>query len=308
MPDTVLLDIDDSVATITLNRPDSLNAINHVLAKDLREAALEAEMNSQVRCLVVRGSGPAFMAGGDIRAFKERVGENLDRYMADVTHDLHDAIMAFRRMPKPVIASVHGAAAGAGFSLAMSCDMVIATEDAVFTLAYSVIGASPDGSSTYSLPRLIGYHRAMELMLLSDRFGVEKAQELGLINFVVPKDKLKVETDKLATRLSKGPTFAFGRAKALLGQSLERGIGDQLDAEAQNIMECSRTADFAEGIDAFLNKRKPTFVGRKKYQAQLIPWITVKAPRISPISKPRAMSSGYSLSNATTISWLRAVP
>ena len=101
----------------------------------------------------------------------------------------------------------------------------------------------------------------MELMLLSDRFGVEKAQELGLINFVVPKDKLNVETDKLATRLSKGPTFAFGRAKALLGKSLERGIGDQLDEEAQHIMECSRTADFAEGIDAFLNKRKPTFVG-----------------------------------------------
>ena len=202
------------------------------------------------------------MAGGDIRAFKERLSKNLDRYIIDVTHDLHDAIMAFRRMPKPVIASVHGAAAGAGFSLAMSCDMVIAAEDAVFTLAYSVLGASPDGSSTYSLPRLVGYHRAMELMLLSDRFGVERAQELGLINFIVPKDELKAETKKLAERLSNGPTFAYGRAKALLGKSLERGIGDQLDAEAQNIMECSRTADFAEGVDAFLNKRKPTFIGR----------------------------------------------
>ena len=144
----------------------------------------------------------------------------------------------------------------------MSCDMVIATEDAVFTLAYSVLGASPDGSSTYSLPRLVGYHRAMELMLLSDRFGVERAQEMGLINFVVPKDELKPETKKLAERLSNGPTFAYGRAKELLGKSLERGIGDQLDAEAQNIMECSRTADFAEGVDAFLNKRKPTFIGR----------------------------------------------
>ena len=262
MADTVLLEIDGAVATMTLNRPESLNAIDHVLAKDLRETAREAEMNSKVRCLVVRGSGPAFMAGGDIRAFKERLSKNLDRYIIDVTHDLHDAIMAFRRMPKPVIASVHGAAAGAGFSLAMSCDMVIATEDAVFTLAYSVLGASPDGSSTYSLPRLVGYHRAMELMLLSDRFGVERAQELGLINFIVPKDELKAETKKLAERLSNGPTFAYGRAKALLGKSLERGIGDQLDAEAQNIMECSRTADFAEGVDAFLNKRKPTFIGR----------------------------------------------
>ena len=147
MVDTVLLEIDGAVATMTLNRPDSLNAIDHVLAKDLRETALEAEMNSKVRCLGVRGSGPAFMAGGDIRAFKERLSKNLDRYIIDVTHDLHDAIMAFRRMPKPVIASVPGAAAGAGFSLAMSCDMVIATEDAVFTLAYSVLGASPAGSS-----------------------------------------------------------------------------------------------------------------------------------------------------------------
>ena len=143
----------------------------------------------------------------------------------------------------------------------MACDLVIAAEDAVFTLAYSVIGASPDGSSTYSLPRLIGYHRAMELMLLSDRFGVERAQELGLVNFAVAKDELESETKKLTERLASGPTFAYGKAKALLGKSLERGIGDQLDAEAQHIMECSRTADFAEGITAFLEKRKPTFIG-----------------------------------------------
>ena len=180
---------------------------------------------------------------------------------SDVTHDLHDGIMAIRRMPKPVVASVHGAAAGAGFSLAMACDLVIAAEDAVFTLAYSVIGASPDGSSTYSLPRLIGYHRAMELMLLSDRFGVERAQELGLVNFSVAEDELESETRKLSQRLASGPTFAYGKAKALLGKSLERGIGDQLDAESQHIMECSRTTDFAEGITAFLEKRKPTFIG-----------------------------------------------
>ena len=156
MADTVLFKVDSGVATITLNRPESLNAIDHTLAHDLREATLKAEMNQDIRCVVISGSGPAFMAGGDIRAFKERLGKELDRYMIDVTHDLHDAIMAIRRMPKPVVASVHGAAAGAGFSLAMACDLLIATEDAVFTLAYSVICASPDGSATYSLPRLIG--------------------------------------------------------------------------------------------------------------------------------------------------------
>ena len=262
MVDTVLLETDGAVATMTLNRPDSMNAIDHELGADLRAAALEAEMNPEIRCLVICGAGPAFMAGGDIRAFKERLETNLDRYMVDLTHDLHDGIMAIRRMPKPVIASVHGAAAGAGFSLAMACDMIIATDDAVFTLAYSVLGTSPDGSSTYTLPRLIGYHRAMELVLLSDRFGSDRAQELGLINFVVPKDELKTETQKLAERLAAGPTLAYGRAKALIGKSLERGIGDQLDAEAQNIMECSRTADFAEGVNAFLDKRKPAFTAQ----------------------------------------------
>ncbi|SVD10402.1 uncharacterized protein METZ01_LOCUS363256, partial [marine metagenome] len=160
------------------------------------------------------------------------------------------------------IASGHGAAAGAGFSLAMACDMIIATDDAVFTLAYSVLGTSPDGSSTYTLPRLIGYHRAMELVLLSDRFGPDRAKELGLINFIVPKAELKAETEKLSKRVAAGPTLAYGRAKALIGKSLERGIADQLDAEAQNIMESSRTADFAEGVNAFLDKRKPVFTGR----------------------------------------------
>lgn len=261
MAETVLFEVNGSVATITLNRPDALNAIDHNLAHDLREAAIKAEMSPEVRCVVIKGSGPAFMAGGDIRAFKKRLGQTLDRYMIDVTHDLHDAIMAIRRMPKPVVASVHGAAAGAGFSMAMACDLVMATDEAVFTLAYSVIGASPDGSSTFSLPRLIGYHRSMELMLLSDRFGAKRAQELGLINFIVTKDQLEDETKKLAQRLASGPTFAYGKAKELLGKSLERGIGDQLDAEAQYITECSRTNDFAEGITAFLDKRKPTFTG-----------------------------------------------
>ena len=140
--------------------------------------------------------------------------------------------------------------------------MIIATDDAVFTLAYSVLGTSPDGSSTYTLPRLIGYHRAMELVLLSDRFGSDRAKELALINFIVPKAELKAETEKLSKRVASGPTLAYGRAKALISKSLERGIGDQLDAEAQNIMECSRTADFAEGVNAFLDKRKPVFTGK----------------------------------------------
>ena len=261
MSKTVKQEITGAVSNIILNRPEALNSIDHVLASELRSEILSAEMNQDVRCVVLKGSGPAFMAGGDIRAFNARLDSGVDRYMLDLTHDLHDAIIAIRRMPKPVLASVHGSAAGAGFSLAMACDMIIAAENSLFTLAYSVLGVSPDGSSTHSLPRLVGYHRAMELVLLSDRFGADKAKELGLINFTAPADELNTETSKLAQRLAKGPTAAYGRAKSLLNKSLERGISDQLEAEAQGIMESSRTKDFREGVDAFLNKRKPDFVG-----------------------------------------------
>jgi 2-(1,2-epoxy-1,2-dihydrophenyl)acetyl-CoA isomerase len=262
MSETVKQEILGSVSTITLNRPDSLNAIDHSLASDLRSEVLSAEMNKSVRCVVLKGAGPAFMAGGDIRAFSERLNDGVDRYMLDLTHDLHDAIIAIRRMRKPVLASVHGAAAGAGFSLAMACDMVLAADNSTFTLAYSMLGVSPDGSSTHSLPRLVGYHRAMELVLLSERFGVEKAKEMGLINIITPADQLDTQTVALAERLAAGPTAAYGRAKVLLNKSLERGISDQLDAEAQGIMESSRTEDFKEGVDAFLNKRKPQFTGK----------------------------------------------
>jgi 2-(1,2-epoxy-1,2-dihydrophenyl)acetyl-CoA isomerase len=164
-------------------------------------------------------------------------------------------------MPKPVIASVHGPCAGAGFSIAMACDMVIAADTAVFTLAYSMIGASPDGSSSYFLPRLVGRHKAMELIMLSDRFDTAKAVELGLVNFIVAADALESETAKLAGRLAKGPTLAYAKTKTLVNRSLQSGIADQLDAESQAIAASANTDDFKEGITAFAEKRKPEFKG-----------------------------------------------
>ena len=145
-------------------------------------------------------------------------------------------------MGKPVIASVHGPCAGGGFSLAMACDLVIAADNAMFTLAYSMIAASPDGSSTYFLPRLVGRHKALELIYLSDRFGSDKAADLGLVNFVVPEAELAAETEKLAARLAAGPTLAYAKAKTLVNRSLASGIADQLDAESQNIANSSLTA------------------------------------------------------------------
>lgn len=261
MSDPVLLTIDGAVATVILNRPDRLNALNADLAVALRDAALTVEHDTAVRAVVLRGAGAGFMAGGDVRLFQENLDNNLHRMILDLTHDLHAAIVSLRRMPKPVIASVHGPCAGAGFSLAMACDMVIAADSAVFTMAYPLIGASPDGSSSFFLPRLVGLHKAMELAMLSDRFDAAAARELGLVNFVAPEADLEAETKKLAGRLAAGATQAHARAKALLNRSLQSSLEEQLDAEAQAISASARTKDFREGVTAFVEKRKPTFTG-----------------------------------------------
>jgi 2-(1,2-epoxy-1,2-dihydrophenyl)acetyl-CoA isomerase len=261
MTDPVLLSRDGAIATVTLNRPERLNAIDIELAKALRRTMLELERDGSVRAVVLKGAGAGFMAGGDVRVFHEHMGKDADAVILDIAHDFHDAIIAMRRMPKPILACVHGACAGAGFSTAMACDLVISADTAFFTLAYTLIGASPDGSSTFFLPRLVGMHKALELVLLSDRFDAAKAAELGLVNFVVPEAELEAETAKLASRLASGPTLAYAKAKALLNRSLTSAIADQLDAEARAIAACADTRDFAEGVAAFVEKRKPAFTG-----------------------------------------------
>jgi 2-(1,2-epoxy-1,2-dihydrophenyl)acetyl-CoA isomerase len=262
MSDPVLLSIDGAIATVTLNRPDRLNALDISMATALRDVMLTVERDESVRVVVLSGAGKGFMAGGDVQLFHEQLGNNLDRQMLDMTLGMHDAVISMHRMPKPVIASVHGPCAGAGFSIAMACDMVMAADNAVFTLAYSMIGASPDGSSSYFLPRLVGRHKALELIMLSDRLDSAKAAELGLVNFVVPADELEAETAKLVGRLAQGPTQSYAKTKTLVNRSLQSGIADQLDAEAQMIAASSHTEDFAEGITAFAEKRKPDFKGR----------------------------------------------
>ncbi len=261
-PIIVTRDASSGVATITFNRPERLNAIDLELARAFRDATLSLESDDNVRVVILRGAGAGFMAGGDVQLFRERLGRDLDRVILDITHDLHDAIIAIRRMPKPVIAAVHGPCAGAGFSSAMACDMVIAAESASFTLAYSRIGASPDGSSTYFLPRLVGLHKAMELVFLNEVHDALAMSQLGLVNFVVANTDLDDETANLAKRLASGPTLAYARAKRLLNQSMQVPLEAQLDAEAQSISASSNTLDFAEGVTAFAEKRPPNFIGK----------------------------------------------
>jgi 2-(1,2-epoxy-1,2-dihydrophenyl)acetyl-CoA isomerase len=254
-----------SIVTLVANRPEARNALSLEMRSLLCDTLHDVEQDDTVRCVVLRGAGDHFMAGGDVKGFAASVDqspEEIRKQFVLRVHDLHPIMFAMRRMPKPIIASVQGAAAGAGVSMALSCDLVIADEDAFFTLAYCRLGASPDGSATFHLPRTVGIKKAMEMALLGERFTARQAADLGMINFVAPKGKLAEETTKLATRLANGPTHAYGNTKRLLYRSMESDFEAQLQAEGESLADCAAREDFREGVTAFVEKRKPEFTGR----------------------------------------------
>ena len=255
-------ELDGGVAILTLNRPESLNAVNPDMVAGLLAASALAADDPVARAVVVRGAGKSFMAGGDLRWFREQLALPVAQRQsgfAELIAGVHAAIVNFKRMDKPVIAAVHGAVAGFGLSLMLAADLALAADDAYFTLAYSNIALSPDGGATWSLPRHIGMKRAMEVALLGDRFDARRALELGLINRVVPKGVLEQESMALAARLAAGAAEALARTKALLDQSFDNPFEDQLLAEQRCFVECASEADFAEGLAAFFAKRKPVF-------------------------------------------------
>lgn len=262
--DSVLLDIDGAIATLTLNRPQALNALDLAMSDALRDATERVENDAAIRVVVLRGAGAHFMAGGDIKWFHTLLdlpaAERRARFER-VIEAVHDAVIRLRRMPKPVLASVHGAVAGFGLALMNACDLAIAAADAYFTLAYCHIGTSPDGGATYGLPRLVGAKRAMEIALLGDRFDAGRALELGLVNRVVVAADLAAETRKLAERLAAGPTAAYAKTKRLLNEAVNRPLAEQLLAEQDSFAASTLTDDFAEGVRAFVAKRKPRFSG-----------------------------------------------
>ena len=257
---TLLYDVKDHVARITFNRPDAANALDVQMALDLMHASIQASEDQAVRAVLITGAGKMFSGGGDLKSFAAQ-GDALPGHLKEVTAYLHAAVSRFVRMDAPVIAAVNGAAGGAGMSLCLFADLVLAAESAKFTMAYTKAGLSPDGSSTYFLPRIVGVRRALELALTNRVLTAREAAEWGIVTKVVPDAELLTEADALARQLAAGATRAYGTAKRLLHHSFAESLETQMEIEAQAIADAARTRDAREGIAAFITKRKPEFRG-----------------------------------------------
>ena len=258
---TLIFAVEANVATITLNRSDAMNAMSPLMARELHQTALEIDERDDVRAVILTGAGKMFCAGGDLSAFAA-AGEGARRLILEMTGDLHLALSRLARNPAPVIAAVNGTAAGAGFSLVMAADLAVASSKAVFTMAYTNAGLSPDGSSTYYMPRKIGDRRSRELMLTNRVLSAQEALDWGVVNEVVEPDELLTAAQKLAAKIASGPTQAFGQVKALLDGSFDHSLETQMELETRAIADCAMTPDGQEGLHAFLEKRQANFIGR----------------------------------------------
>ena len=262
---TVQTAVEDGVLTITLNRPDSLNALNETLGADLKAALDLAEHDEQVRCVVLTGAGRAFCAGQDLRELDAhrdaQTGEPTTDFVALLKQRYNPIIMRIQALEKPVIAAVNGVAAGAGFSLALAADLRIAARGASFLMAFIHLGLVPDCAATLTIVQQVGYTRAVELCFLGEPLPAEEALRWGLINRVVADEELMVVTRQFAGRLAALPTKAIGLTKRALQRAWTATLDEQLDYEALIQAAASHTADYREGLDAFLAKRKPRFGG-----------------------------------------------
>jgi 2-(1,2-epoxy-1,2-dihydrophenyl)acetyl-CoA isomerase len=247
----VEFEVRDNVAYLTLNRPEAANALNAEVARQLDEAALQCDENPEVRAVLMTGAGRMFCGGGDLKAFAAQSPERLPAYLKSVTFYFHEAIHRFARMRAPLVVAVNGNAGGGGMSLALSGDIVLAAESARFTMAYTRVGLTPDGSSTYTLPRLIGFRRAAELMLTNRTLTAREAEQIGLITRAMPDGELRDQAE----------ATAFGGVKRLLYSSATSSLAEQMELETEWIAEAARTRDAQEGITAFLGKRTPKFSG-----------------------------------------------
>lgn len=259
----VLVARDGGLAVLTLNRPDSYNAFDGTLADAFLAALVDCDEDKSARAVMITGAGKAFCAGGNLKAMKEEsdAGASVGAFLKRLVVPIHGAIATIARMEKPVIAAVNGPAGGFGFSLALACDLVLASDAAMFTMAYTRAGLSPDGSATFFLPRVVGPKRAYDLMVNNEVLSPAEAKDLGIVNRILPADSFIDEARDYCARLAEGPTRAFGAAKRLIASSPESSLETQMEHERRAIAECADTEDFKEGVAAFVAKRAATFEG-----------------------------------------------
>lgn len=252
------LDQQHGVSTLTFSRPEALNAINVPMALALRDAVRQLTQDASVRCIVLRGQGRAFMAGGDLATLQANPVQGAQ----DLLGPLNEVVELLAAGNAPVIAQVHGAAAGAGLSVMLQADFVLAAEGTQLNMAYIKLGASCDVGASWALPRLVGLRHALEIALLSEPLNTEQALRMGLINRVLPAADLDADVQQLAKQLASGPTQAYGHMRRLMRNSWQRTLPQQLEAEAQAFVQCAKTEDFSRGLSAFFAKQPASFIGQ----------------------------------------------
>jgi 2-(1,2-epoxy-1,2-dihydrophenyl)acetyl-CoA isomerase len=251
---------DGAIGRVILNRPEVLNALDESMALALRAVCRELQSSAGLRVVVLSGEGRSFMAGGDLARFQADM-PNAPRTAVALIQPLNDALAILAALPQPVLASVQGPLAGAGVSLMLGCDLALAADTATFNLAYARVGASLDGSSSWTLPRVVGLRKSLELALLAETVDATEALRLGLVNRVVPAAELAERTEELAQRLAAGPTVAYGNIKQLLRAAGTSTLQEQMDRERDLFSRGTRSGDFQEGVQAFFNRRPAAFTG-----------------------------------------------
>ncbi len=260
MQKSITTKIENKIATLTLNRPEVFNSFNREMALLLQNELDACEKNPKVRAIVITGSGRAFCAGQDL---KEVTSPELNPGFKKILEEHYNPIIVrIRNIEKPIIGAINGVAAGAGANIALACDVVIASENASFIQAFSKIGLVPDSGGTFFLPRLIGFQKASALMMLGDKVSAEEAEKLGMVYKVVPPESFMEEINNIASIMANMPTKALGLTKRLLNNSMQNNLEQQLNLESKLQIESAQSDDYAEGVDAFVNKRKPEFRGK----------------------------------------------
>lgn len=257
---SIELQIENGVAKITFNRPETFNSFNREMALLLQKTLDECSVNSEVRAIILTGNGKAFCAGQDL---KEVTSPELNPGFRKILEEHYNPIIErIRAIEKPIIAAVNGVAAGAGANIALACDIVVASETASFIQAFSKIGLIPDSAGTFFLPRLIGFQKASALMMLGDKVSAKDAEQLGMLYKVFSVETFHEEVNALGIQLAQMPTKALGLTKRLLNQSLTHNLKEQLAMESDLQIEAAESEDYAEGVNAFIEKRKPVFKGK----------------------------------------------